>query len=126
MNDEIEYNYDNLVVDYNYSEFSHLQRVENPITPFARGYVYKNGLFYIEPWFYTTLTRLLDRFPRDKTMIIATLFSLADTGEKILFTKDALNPLIKDDTFQYVEIEDLISKANLVFDDISRGSDYGD
>lgn len=127
MNDEyIEYNYDNLVPEWNYEEFSHLTLINDPRTNFARGYQFNEGEFYIEPWFYTQLTRLFERFPNEQSKIVDAFFLLARKGKKVLFTRDINDPVFKDDDYLYFEISEVISVAELVFDDISRGSDYGD
>ncbi len=124
--DEYEYNYDNLVPEWNYEEFSHLSRISEPKTKYAHGYVLDDGEFYIEPWFYTQLTRLLERFPNEKDHILETFFTIAREGKKVVFTRDINDPSVVSSEYLYVEIGEIIIKANVHIDDISRGSDYGD
>lgn len=118
--------YENLVPEWNYEEFSHLTRIESPRTAFARGYYFNDGHFYIESWFYTQLTRLFERFPKEKERILASLWILAANGKNVLFTRDIHDPIFKDDAYLYIEIAEVVEAAELKFDDISRGSDYGD
>lgn len=125
MTDDI-YKYDNIVPEWNYSEFKHLKRVKNSRTNFARGYEFEGGEFYIEPWFYTQLTRLLERFGADHDKILDVFFALARSNKYVLFTRDINEPIFDDEKYRLVEIEEVIEGAKLVFDDISRGSDYGD
>lgn len=125
-NEQYEYNYDNLVPEWNYEEFSHLERISNPRTLYARGYLFGEGHFYIEPWFYTQLTRLFERFPEQKNHILESLWKIAGKQNKVLFTRDINDSVFKDDEYLYVEIGELVEVAGLHFDDISRGSDYGD
>lgn len=124
--DEYEYNYDNLVPEWNYEEFSHLAMISEPKTKYARGYVLDDGEFYIEPWFYTQLTRLFERFPDEKDHILETFFIIAREGKKVVFTRDINDPSVVSSEYLYVEIGEVIIKANVHIDDISRGSDYGD
>lgn len=124
--DEYEYNYDNLVPVWNYEEFAHLPRISEPRTNFARGYLTEGGHFYLEPWFYTQLTRLFERFPGDEKRILAVFFELARSAPFVVFTRDINDPVFVDRNYRYIEISEVIEKAELKFDDISRGSDYGD
>lgn len=124
--DEYEYNYDDIGPTWNYEEFSHLKRIEKSRTPYARGYLIESGKFYIEPWFYTQLTRLLERFPGDEKKIMDAFFKVASKGPKVLFTRDINEPAFVDDEYLYVEIVEVAEAAALKYDDISRGSDYGD
>ncbi len=121
-----DYDYDNLVTAWNYGEFKHLKRVDNPRTPFARGYIFEEGEFYIEPWFYTQLTRILERFPREHERIMDVFFNIAREGKHVLFTRDFNEPIFNDENYLLVEIDAVIEGAKLIIDDISRGSDYGD
>ena len=59
-----EFDYANIVKTWNYEEFNFLAQISEPVTKFARGYIYENGNFYIEPWFYTQLTRLFEQIGR--------------------------------------------------------------
>lgn len=118
--------YENLVPEWNYEEFSHLKRIENPRTNFAYGFHFNEGHFYIESWFYTQLTRLFERFPNEKEQILDSLWKLAGKAKNVLFTRDFHDPIFKDDQYLYIEIGELVEEAGLKFDDISRGSDYGD
>ncbi len=123
---EDEYNYDNLTPIWNYEEFASLKRITPERTRYARGYEYKDGTFYIEPWFYTQLTRLFERFPLQKDDILTVLLSIAGKDKHVIFTKDINSPAFVDKDYRCVEINEIIIAANLVIDDISRGSDYGD
>ncbi|HOE54392.1 MAG TPA: hypothetical protein PK460_04630 [Bacilli bacterium] len=120
------YNYDNIVPEWNYSEFKHLKRVSNPRTAFARGYLFEEGEFYIEPWFYTQLTRILERFRNEHDEIMDVFFNIARKEKYVLFTRDINEPIFDDENYLLVEIEDIIEGAKLIIDDNSRGSDYGD
>lgn len=124
--DYVEHDYSNLVPEWNYEEFANLQQIENPRTKFARGYLIKGHEFYLEPWFYTQLTRLFERFPNRKIDMIDQLLSFAQSAPKVLFTRDINNPVFKDVNYKLVEIVQVINELNIIFDDISRGSDYGD
>lgn len=124
--DYTEFNYENLVPEWNYSEFKHLEMISEPRTLYARGYYYNLGEFYIEPWFYTQLTRLFERFPNEMENILKAFFDIAKKSLKVLFTRDINDPVFKDEEYLYVEINEVAEKAALKFDDISRGSDYGD
>lgn len=124
--DEYEYNYDNLGPTWNYEEFSHLERIKDSRTPYARGYLTSDGEFYIEPWFYTQLTRLLERFPGKEEAIMEAFFTVVAKAPKVLFTRDINDPSFVDDEYLYVEITEVAIAASLEYDDISRGSDYGD
>lgn len=123
---EYEIDYENLVPVWNYEEFSHLQKIENPVTNFARGYILDTHTFYIEAWFYTQMTRLFERFGSEKDKILNSFFALVKEAPFTLFTKDVNAPLLKDSKYRLLEIDELIHHTGLVFDDISRGSDYGD
>ena len=126
MTDHYEYNYDNLVPEWNYSEFKHLKRVSNPQTAFARGYMFGDGEFYIEPWFYTQLTRILERFPSEHDNVMAVLFNIARKGKYVIFTRDINEPVFYDEKYILVEIEEVIEGAKIIVNNISRGSNYGD
>lgn len=121
-----EYNYDNLTPSWNYEEFSDLKRINPERTPYARGYVFNAGAFYLEPWFYTQLTRLFERFPLQKGTILRVLRQFVEEAKYVLFTKDINNPVFVDEAYRLVEINEIIIAADLTIDDISRGSDYGD
>lgn len=123
---EDQYNYDNLTLSWNYEEFSGLKRINPERTPYARGYIFNEGAFYLEPWFYTQLTRLFERFPQQKGTIIQVLLEFVEEAKYVLFTKDINNPVFSDEVYRLVEINEIIIAANLTIDDISRGSDYGD
>ncbi len=123
---EEQYNYDNLTPSWNYGEFAQFKQIIPSRTLYARGHIYKEGAFYIEPWFYTQLTRLFERFPQQKEHILGVLLSFVDEAKYVLFTKDINNPVFLDKEYRYVEINEIIIAANLTIDDISRGSDYGD
>ncbi|MDY0214615.1 MAG: hypothetical protein RBS24_03745 [Bacilli bacterium] len=125
-NDHYEYNYDNLVPIWDYSEFKHLTRIKEERTKFARGYLVEDGEFYIEPWFYTQLTRLFERFPKQQQHILDIFFNISKRAPKVLFTRDINDPVFKDKDYLLIEISEVIHDAGLKFDDISRGSDYGD
>lgn len=125
-NEHYEHNYDNLVPIWDYSEFNHLTRIQKARTKFARGYTDGEREFYIEPWFYTQLTRLFERFPGQKDDILNVFFNLSKKATKVLFTRDINDPVFNDEEYLLIEIEEVIHEAGLEFDDISRGSDYGD
>ncbi|HZJ89334.1 MAG TPA: hypothetical protein VFD05_01445 [Bacilli bacterium] len=122
--DEIDYA--NIVKTWNYEEFSFLTKIKEPRTKFARGYKYENGEFYLEPWFYTQLTRLFERFPDYQDKIIKYMLLLTQKNSFVMFTQDILNPVIKDPKYLLVEIDEIIHHFDLPVDDNSRGSDYGD
>lgn len=124
--DYIEHDYSNLVPDWNYEEFDNLQQINEPRTKYARGYVVGKSEFYIEPWFYTQLTRLFERFPERKDDLVEKLLLIANSYPKVLFTRDITDPVFHDDDYILVEIEQIVNGLGIVFDDISRGSDYGD
>src|SRR5690554_6833957 len=125
-NEHYEHDYNNLVPTWDYSEFNHLERIEKAKTKFARGYRDGEYEFYIEPWFYTQLTRLFERFPKQKEEILKVFFTLSKRAKHVLFTRDIEDPVFKDKAYLLIEISEVINEAGLEFDDISRGSDYGD
>ncbi len=123
---EDQYNYDNLTPSWNYEEFAALTRINPERTAYARGYYYLDGDFYIEPWFYTQLTRIFERFPAQKDNIINVLLGFVKEAKYVLFTKDINNPVFHDERYRLIEINEIIIAAKITIDDISRGSDYGD
>lgn len=111
----------------NYEEFTPYQRVETPLTNFAHGYQLETGeVFYIEPWFYTQFTRLAERFPDMVSPLVDAMINRAKKHKYVVFARDFQNLLIKDERYVAIEIDDLIAELNIVIDDKSRGSDYGD
>lgn len=121
-----EIDYENIVKTWNYDEFSFLTKITDPKTKYARAYQYEQGHFYIEPWFYTQLTRLFERFPAYQQKLIKYMLTLTNKHRYVIFTRDIENPVIKEPQYTLVEVDELIHHFSLPVDDNSRGSDYGD
>lgn len=121
-----EIDYENIVKTWNYDEFSFLKKITDPKTKYARAYQYEQGHFYIEPWFYTQLTRLFERFPNYQPKLINYMLTLTKKHRYVVFTRDIENPIIKEPQYTLVEVDELIHHFSLPVDDNSRGSDYGD
>ncbi len=121
-----QFDYSNIVPTWDYSEFAALERIKESATTFARGYIVESGHFYIEPWFYTQLTRLFERYPDYLTKLVEYMLELTKKHTFTIFTRDITNPVLKDTKYTLIEIDELIHHFDLLVDDNSRGSDYGD
>jgi hypothetical protein len=111
----------------NYEEFNIYERIEKPLTAFARGYKLPTGeLFYIEPWFYTQFTRIEERYPERVKDMVNFMLEKVRKHKYVVFTRSYEHAIIKDEMYVAVEIDDLIAGCNIIIDDNSRGSDYGD
>ncbi len=111
----------------NYEEFGPYELIKTPLTNFARGYQLTTGeLFYVEPWYYTQFTRILERYPEYQTAMVDWMIDKVKKFGHVVFTRTFENPIIKDEQYIAVEIDDLLGELDIRIDDNSRGSDYGD
>lgn len=111
----------------NYEEFQTYEPIKAPLTNFARGYQLPTGeLFYVEAWFYTQFTRIEERFPERVADMVAWMIAKVKKFKRVVFTRTFESPLVKDESYIALEIDDLLGELNIRIDDNSRGSDYGD
>lgn len=111
----------------NYEEFLTYEPIKMPLTNFARGYQLPTGeQFYVESWFYTQFTRIEERFPERVRDMAEWMIGKVKRFRYVVFTRTFESPLVKDEKFIAIEIDDLLGELNIRIDDNSRGSDYGD
>ncbi|MDD3389048.1 MAG: hypothetical protein PHP09_01935 [Bacilli bacterium] len=111
----------------NYEEFHNLTLLNSNQPLLARLYSLSSGeLFYIEPIFYTQLTRIIERFPMKEEEIVNFMLAIVKKEKKVVFTGDFEYSLINKEDFIYREISDITNPLQIYVNDISRGSDYGD
>lgn len=109
-----------------YIEFKNLEPYSHPLYPFIKGFRYNEGHFYIEPWFYTQLKRLEERFPNAIADVISVMLCKVDEHERVIFTGNFEDPLLDENDYIYVELADIMIELGLEVEDKSRGCDYGD
>jgi len=111
----------------NYEEFHNLTLLNRNQPLLARLYsLSEEEFFYIEPVFYTQLTRILERFPAKEKVIVNYMLEIVQKEKRVIFTGDYEYPLIDKDNYIYRDIKDITDSLKIFVNDISRGSDYGD
>ncbi len=96
--------------------------------PFASIFVYENGdKFYVEPIFYSKLESMFTHHPNKKDIILKRMEEIVRKNHHVVFigTYDAIQTEV-DDSYIFLEIEDITNPLNIYVEDKSRGSDYGD
>lgn len=111
----------------NYSEWSHLEQLNDSKNPFSALYKYEDGsMFYIEPVFYTQLEEFGKHHENSVKLILDEMEKLVKKNRVVVFTGEFESPLTKVDDAIYLEIFDITDKLQIFVEDKSRGSDYGD
>lgn len=114
-----------------YSEFKHLNLIEDKKNPFCRLYAYDDGsLFYIEPIFYALLENFKVQYPKECDRVLLQMEKIVKKNKKVIFsgmdeeTED--EPVTKADDFIVLTFYDITDMLNIYINNKSRGSDYGD
>lgn len=112
----------------NYPEFIDLKQIEDPDNPFATVYEYEDGIFYIEPVFYTHLLGFKERCTKEEyDSIIRRILEVVKKNRHVVFVGTYEFPQCEvDDSFIFLEITDITDPLQIFVEDKSRGSDYGD
>lgn len=87
------------------------------------------SIFYIEPAFYTCFKNFESLYPNRIKEILSLMDELTKKNRVMVFTADEEEPLTYTSESQHAIIatmNDLADRLNIIIDDISRGSDYGD
>lgn len=113
-----------MIQDY----FKQFKKIEDKINPFCDCYlINEEARFYIEPVFYTQLNGFLERHPNDFIKIINKMIEVANKNKHVVFVGNFEFPqTVVDDSYIYLEINDITDPLNIYVEDKSRGSDYGD
>ncbi|MGI6644661.1 MAG: hypothetical protein ACOX28_02800 [Bacilli bacterium] len=106
--------------------FPTLKKEKDKKYPFVDTYEYKGHYFYIEPIYKVQFNRVSERFPSEVETLKNLMLERVSTYGTVVFTGDFTSPLVDEEEFTYVEIDDLLCELNLPIEDKSRGSDYGD
>ncbi len=111
----------------NYADLMKLQHPTHPEKNFAKFFLLATGeTFYIEPVFNTQLLRLIEKFPNQEETIITYMIEVVQKEKKVIFTGNYEIPLVDQPDYIYRELTDITNHLNILLNDISRGSDYGD
>ncbi|HKL73047.1 MAG TPA: hypothetical protein VJY64_02600 [Candidatus Onthovivens sp.] len=109
------------------NEFNNLERIVDKDYKDIILYRLEDGEFYLEPNFLTQLEYLKDQFLDDFPLIINTLLDVVKTNKKVIFTADFESPVVYKDNFIYREIDDILGKCKLSFDNKANpDSDWKD
>lgn len=110
-----------------YKEFNNLNKFKDNEYPYINAYTIDGSIFYVEPNFYTQLIYFKEYFKDRYNEIIESILSTAKDNKKVIFTGDFLNPVVHKDDFIYREIDDVLAKIKLTFDNKSNpDSDWKD
>lgn len=110
-----------------YQEFNNLEKYVDKEYEFVNAYLIEKSIFYVEPNFYTQLIYFKEYYKDNYEKIIDTILDIAKQNKKVIFTGDFENPVVHKDDFIYREIEDVLAKIKLTFDNkCNPDSDWKD
>ncbi len=110
-----------------YIEFNDLIKIKDEEYKYINAYKIDDSIFYVEPNFYTQLIYFKEYYKDKYLEIIEAIKDTAKTNKKVVFTGDFENPIIHKDDFIYREIDDVLAKVKLTFDNKSNpDSDWKD
>lgn len=87
------------------------------------------SIFYIEPPFYSNFKNFENLYPDRIEDVLKLMEKLTRRHRVMIFTADEDDPITITSEHQHAVVatmNDLADRLNIIIDDISRGSDYGD
>ncbi len=112
----------------NIKYWTDLKQLKDDNNPFAYIYEYPNGdIFYVEPVFYTKLVNMIEHHEDKEQIILDEMKARVERNHKVVFcgTFEYIQTEV-DDSYIFLELEDITDKLQIFVEDKSRGSDYGD
>ena len=108
--------------------FDKFKEIKDNNNPFTYHYVIDDGVdFYVERVFYTKLKNLFFIHKDKVDIVLDEMIRLVNKNKHVVFVGDfEFIQTEVDDTYIYLEIEDVLNPLNIYVEDKSRGSDYGD
>jgi len=98
-------------------EFDKFKKLEDKSYPMVNFYELEPGKeFYIEPSFYTQLYYVKDHFADRFNEIVEETIDTVRRNGKVVFTGNFESPIVNKDDFIYRELEDILAKLKLSFD----------
>lgn len=114
-----------------YKEWNDLKEAYEQSNPFSALYSYDDGSkFYIEPMFYAYLTQTFEIYESKKQDILDEMEKIVKKNKLVIFSgmdeEVDEEPLTKNKNAIVYTIYDVLDRLNIIVDNKSRGSDYGD
>lgn len=111
----------------NYPEWADRQLMIDLRNKIAKCYKNKDGsIFYVEPGFYKAFEALKNIYPDRIDDVLRKMDELTSSNKKVVYVSDPDDPLVIVEKAKYITIFDLTDSIELLLEDKSRGSDYGD
>ncbi len=111
----------------NYPEWSDRNILIDLRNRFATCYQNDDGsIFYIEPQFYTYLQGYKDLRPERYDDILKEMDKIVRKNRKVVFVGQEDNPIVVCEGAIYLTAIDVANRIQVLVEDKSRGSDYGD
>lgn len=110
-----------------YEEWSDRKVLVDLKNRFATCYENDDGsIFYIEPQFYTYLQGYKMLRPERYQDLLDRMDEIVRKNRKVVFVGQEDNPLVDEEDFIYLTALDVADSIQVLVEDKSRGSDYGD
>ena len=110
-----------------YEEWSDRKVLVDLKNRFATCYENDDGsIFYIEPQFYTYLQGYKMLRPERYQDLLDRMDEIVRKNRKVVFVGQEDNPLVDEEGFIYLTALDVADSIQVLVEDKSRGSDYGD
>ena len=108
--------------------WNNLTKLADNNNPFCSFFAYdENNQFYVEPIFYSKLESMLTHHPDKKEIILKKMEEIVKKNHHVVFVGNFEFPQTEvDDSYIFLELEDITNPLNIYVEDKSRGSDYGD
>lgn len=106
--------------------FPGVKTLPHPRYTFLNLYELDGNYFIIEPIFKVQYKRVSDRYKNEINEINEAMLNKIKELKKVIFTGNFEEPLVDEEGYYYVEIDDILCELNLPVEDKSRGCDYGD
>ena len=109
-------------------EFNKYKEVKDELYPFVNKYELDSGeVFFVEGNYYTQLIYIKDHFHEKFEDILNKMEEIVVRNKKVIFTADFENPVVYKDDYIYQEIDDVLGKLKLYFDNKANpDSDWKD